>query len=348
MRIRTVKPEFWTDEGVAALSIPARLLWIATWNLADDEGILRWTPEYIKSQVFPYDPEITVAKTEKMMNELVDGDFIYPYFSGRVRQKLGFVIRFRKHQKINRPQIGRLPPPNWQLEEVRKMYGRRDEMICGICHETIFEVTDPYINPYDTSHPENMYWEQDQQKLSVDHIIPRSKGGSDYPSNLQAAHISCNKGKRDRVPDSLLNVSFTENSLNETVNDSLEVDFPFSGGTGNREREEEHGTEEGEGESKRPLRKAKGSHVPDEFPITDKMRTWAKANNITLNLEEATQDWLDFWRSEGTLKADWEATWRNGMRSRQKRAQLRVVKPASSFEAQTSFLLNKIKNGGTA
>ena len=95
-------------------------------------------------------------------------------------------------------------------------------------------------------------------------------------------------------------------------------------------------------------RKKRASLVPDEFPVTDKMRTWAKANNITLNLEEATQDWLDFWRSEGTLKADWEATWRNGMRSRQKRAQLRVVKPASSFEAQTSFLLNKIKNGGTA
>ncbi len=61
-RIRTIKPEFWEDEGVAALSRDARLLWIATWNCADDEGILRWTPDYIKAQVFPYDADVTLAK----------------------------------------------------------------------------------------------------------------------------------------------------------------------------------------------------------------------------------------------------------------------------------------------
>ena len=43
-RIRTIKPEFWTDEKVGECSIPARLLFIATWNIADDRGNLERKP----------------------------------------------------------------------------------------------------------------------------------------------------------------------------------------------------------------------------------------------------------------------------------------------------------------
>lgn len=34
---------------------------------------------------------------------------------------------------------------------------------------------------------------------SVDHIIPRSRGGSHNVSNLQAAHMSCNLKKRAKL-----------------------------------------------------------------------------------------------------------------------------------------------------
>ena len=30
-RIRTIKPEFWTDEKIIELSLPARLLFIGLW-----------------------------------------------------------------------------------------------------------------------------------------------------------------------------------------------------------------------------------------------------------------------------------------------------------------------------
>lgn len=32
-------------------------------------------------------------------------------------------------------------------------------------------------------------------RATFDHIVPRSKGGSDKPENLQLAHASCNKIK---------------------------------------------------------------------------------------------------------------------------------------------------------
>jgi hypothetical protein len=38
-----------------------------------------------------------------------------------------------------------------------------------------------------------------ETELEVDHLHPRSKGGSDEPSNLVAACRTCNQGKKDRV-----------------------------------------------------------------------------------------------------------------------------------------------------
>jgi hypothetical protein len=39
-RIRTIKPEFWTDEKVVECSFEARLMFIGMFNFADDKGNL--------------------------------------------------------------------------------------------------------------------------------------------------------------------------------------------------------------------------------------------------------------------------------------------------------------------
>ncbi len=107
-------------------------------------------------------------------------------------------------------------------------------------------------------------------------------------------------------------------------------------------------------EPEKQPRKKRASLVPDDFPITDEMRTWARANGITISLEDATEDFLDYWRGEGKLKADWIATWRNGMKSRQARAQSRGLTavngngraPAPTrFETETRFLIDLIREG---
>jgi len=38
-----------------------------------------------------------------------------------------------------------------------------------------------------------------KQRATLDHIIPRSKGGSDAAENLQLAHARCNKIKGNRL-----------------------------------------------------------------------------------------------------------------------------------------------------
>lgn len=182
-RIRTIKPEFWEDEVVGLLSREARLLFIATWNLADDEGLLRWSAPYLKSSAFIFDDDIDVAAVQRLMDELVESELIHPYKSGKAKQSCAYIMGFHKHQKINRPSPSKLTPPSLQNPETRKMYGDRDGWTCHLCGGDIDKAG---------------YGSNENFHVAIDHLIPESKGGSDYPSNLKAAHATCNKGRGDR------------------------------------------------------------------------------------------------------------------------------------------------------
>jgi DnaD/phage-associated family protein len=108
-RIRTIKPQFWTDEKIGQLSWGARLLFIACWNLADDEGILIWNSSYLRGQVFPYEKRLSLAQVMRMMNELTSLGMCICYTSGA--NNYAFIPAFAKHQTINRGQPSDKPLP---------------------------------------------------------------------------------------------------------------------------------------------------------------------------------------------------------------------------------------------
>ncbi len=60
----------------------------------------------------------------------------------------------------------------------------RDQWICQLCTEPI----DPTLRF------------PDSRSATVDHIVPLVAGGSDEPSNLQAAHMVCNAAKGAKAP----------------------------------------------------------------------------------------------------------------------------------------------------
>lgn len=88
-KIRGVKPEFWTDENVVELTIPARLLFIGLWNYACDNGHIDDKPKQIKMRILPVD-DIDV---EPLLAELVD--------RGRIIRKSGVITipKFSDHQR---------------------------------------------------------------------------------------------------------------------------------------------------------------------------------------------------------------------------------------------------------
>ena len=57
----------------------------------------------------------------------------------------------------------------------------RDDWTCGICLEPV----DPAVNP-------NTAW-----GATLDHIVPRSQGGTHDPENLRLAHRWCNSARND-------------------------------------------------------------------------------------------------------------------------------------------------------
>lgn len=102
-RIRTVKPDFWTDAKVGECSVSARLLLIASLNFADDYGGLDRSAKQLKAQAFPYDN----IDCEPLVQELLrNGLFVEYEVAGRMYLH---IKGFRKHQKVENPAKPRIP-----------------------------------------------------------------------------------------------------------------------------------------------------------------------------------------------------------------------------------------------
>jgi len=137
-RIRTIKPDFWEDEKIGALSHGARLLFLGSLNLCDDEGLLRWNEMYLGSAVFPYD-DIKAETITKWMKEITDCGLVYMYLAGKLNQKIGIVMNFHKHQRIDKPQPSKFTPPNYRDSRFKIAIANRDHWICALCKEIIPE-----------------------------------------------------------------------------------------------------------------------------------------------------------------------------------------------------------------
>jgi len=95
MRIRTIKPEFYMNDELAALPATTRILFTGLWGLADCEGRLEDKPKRIKLQVLPYDD----VDVDAALQDLHDAGFIFRYeIDG---QALIEVINFKKHQRLS-------------------------------------------------------------------------------------------------------------------------------------------------------------------------------------------------------------------------------------------------------
>ena len=111
-RIRYLKPDFFSDEDVAELSFPARLLFQGLWTLADREGRLEDRPAWIRVLIFPYDNEIAIGE---LLNELCKprkhspGAFIERYTVGE--QRFIQIRNFAKHQKPHHKEASSVIPP---------------------------------------------------------------------------------------------------------------------------------------------------------------------------------------------------------------------------------------------
>lgn len=108
MRIRTIKPDFFKDDEIAALEPLTRLLFVGLWGLADCSGRFADKPSRIKVEVLPFDS----VDVDAALNDLAQHGFIKRY---TVDEKGYIEIRnFRKHQRISGKESqyeSDIPPP---------------------------------------------------------------------------------------------------------------------------------------------------------------------------------------------------------------------------------------------
>ncbi|ADG20374.1 hypothetical protein BC1002_6533 [Paraburkholderia atlantica] len=106
-RIRTIKPDFWTDDKLVELDFATRLFFIGTWNHADDNGNLRRSAKSLKMKIFPAD----AIDCEPLVQSLIAHGMLMEY---SVSGEVFLHIRcFAKHQVINRKSKSAIPLPPW-------------------------------------------------------------------------------------------------------------------------------------------------------------------------------------------------------------------------------------------
>ncbi len=104
-RIRTIKPDFWTDEKIVELSPLARLLFIGLWNFADDDGRMPYSPTRIKLQILPAD----AAEISELLGEIRGKSLIDVYTVDS--QEYLHICQFTRHQKIDKRTPSKHPNP---------------------------------------------------------------------------------------------------------------------------------------------------------------------------------------------------------------------------------------------
>jgi len=178
--MRTIKPGFFTNEDLSEVTPLGRLLFIGLWTLADREGRLEDRPRKLKYTLLPLDE----CDVDALLADLAARGFIVRYEANGKRYIQ--VVNFIKHQQPHYKEVAsEIPPPPGHQDSLVQTFGvpdeqrgrilARDGRRCVKCGAT--------------------------EGLSIDHIIPRSKGGSGEDDNLQTLCTHCNSSKNNRTND---------------------------------------------------------------------------------------------------------------------------------------------------
>jgi hypothetical protein len=96
VRIRQIRPEFFSDPIVGRLSPDTRLTYIGLWCIADDAGYLPWDVSHLAAIVYPYESVLVrERRMTKSAEALVDAGRVTVYPCG-----CALIPRLEDHQKI--------------------------------------------------------------------------------------------------------------------------------------------------------------------------------------------------------------------------------------------------------
>jgi hypothetical protein len=110
-RIRSIKPEFFTSESIAALPLSARLTFIGLWTYADDNGVGIDNELLITAAIWPLERDNleTLARTREDLASLSRACLVSRYRDSR--KSYLYITSWDEHQKVDHPRKPRYPRP---------------------------------------------------------------------------------------------------------------------------------------------------------------------------------------------------------------------------------------------
>lgn len=112
-RIRSHKPEFWTNEQVMASSRDARLALFGMKNFCDDWGIHPASYKTLKAEVFPGDEDLSSADVKCLVDELIANGLLEMY---EVEGSFYWLVMDWHDQRIDQPTY-KYPRPDGTVPE---------------------------------------------------------------------------------------------------------------------------------------------------------------------------------------------------------------------------------------
>jgi hypothetical protein len=100
MRIRTIKPEFWTHPVMSRLCDTTKIVALGLLNYADDDGYFYADPRMVRAAIRPLDDDSKTTATA--INELASSGYI-EVRNHFTHGAVGRITAFKRHQVINRP-----------------------------------------------------------------------------------------------------------------------------------------------------------------------------------------------------------------------------------------------------
>jgi hypothetical protein len=140
-RIRTFKPELFTDEIVGRLPDRTFKLFMGLISFADDEGRFRAMPPAVIGHVFPYLEGMTPAKLRPHMNALYEAEIVLLF--ERNATAYGCFRNWKRHQTVSRPTPSTLPAPPDALVAWRNSLdydGENDAIPDSLLHESSLSI----------------------------------------------------------------------------------------------------------------------------------------------------------------------------------------------------------------
>lgn len=208
-RIRTIKPEFWTDEKIVQLPYEARLFFIGLWNFCDDDGYLMNEPNRLRMQILPND---NVDPT--MIIDLLCCAGLLDLCETEDAPVL-LVRHFKDHQKVShsapskiKPKVsGKLAIPMESRRGLATKYG------CEPGGEVFAECycckNKGRIKWWQNCKGEPTHWVSFSD-LEISHMVAEADGGGGTIDNLVLCCRKCNRSMKTSTPVSRLIASLPE------------------------------------------------------------------------------------------------------------------------------------------